>query len=314
MATLMILLPMLQSAQKVTALRLLFLAASVILLVYLDWFAVFLCLFITIWALFRSGKDKKYLPLVFVPGAALLVGIALIFWQFASYAGANTVALYWKLRFFDRGIPDTGSSFWTMLPYLFGHLITCYLPLLILLAGSLVWHRRKNTRIPLSVKENLFIQIYGCSIVLYAIVMIGWASGHEFSMVPAGILLAWLGARSLTIPRSGKTAYFLILPFLMLSIGQYYYINRPGAISRDGMAFNTYEVFGEHLRQVPPDYKIFSNIPENCPMIEYYAGRNITTRPDMESAKRFMREWNILKGVWVESDCFRFRKMEVIYP
>jgi hypothetical protein len=314
MTALMIMLPMLQSPQKITGRRMTAMALAIILLVYIDWYAVFLCLTAVVWALANSVRNKKYLLLALVTSTALAAGIALIFWQFASYAGAEKVATYWRLRFFFRSIPGSRSSFLAMLPYLPAHLITCYGPLFILLAVSLLVRLRKKAPLRLSQKEWLFFGVYGFSVLLYGIILIGWASAHEFSMLPAGLILAWLSARSIISPASSRITYGLILSCLLLSIAQYYFINRPGAISRDGMAFNTYEIFGEHLRGIPADNAIFANLPENCPMIEFYAGRNVYVFPDRESASQFMQQWHIKKAVWVESKGFQFCTIEQMSP
>jgi hypothetical protein len=314
MTALMILLPMLQSPQKITTRRLAAMALAIILLVYIDWYAVFLCLTAIVWSLVKSARDKKYLLLALVSGTALTLGIALIFWQFASYAGAEKVATYSRLRFLFRGISGSGSSFLAKLPYLPAYLVTSFGPLFILLAGSLIVRLFKKSPLRLSQKEWLFFGIYGCSLVLYGIILIGWASGHDFSMVPCGLLLAWLCARSVLPPASSRITFGLILSCLLLSVAQYYYINRPGAISRDGMAFNAYKIFGEHLRGIPADNAIFSNLPEYCPMIEFYAGRKVYRFPDRQSAIQYVQQWQIKKAVWVESKGFQFCTIEQMSP
>src|SRR5258708_40306874 len=125
-----------------------------------------------IWCLFRSGKDKKYLALALVLFTASCLGIALIFWQFASYAGADAVAGYWKLRFADRSITNTKDSFPAMIGRLLVHLITSYGPLLILLSGSMGWGKMKKARVGFSDQEILFIAIYARSLSLYELVML----------------------------------------------------------------------------------------------------------------------------------------------
>ena len=310
----MVLMPMLQSSHNINFPRLLLLAILVILLIYIDWFAVFISFCAAAWALGQSAKEKRYILLALVLMTATLAGIALIFWQFASYAGVQTITQYWKLRFLSRSFTNGHIPLWEMIISLFKHLLTAWSPLLFLIVASAISLRIKKDRIIFSEKEKLFIYIYGASAVLYNMVLLNWSFEHEFSIIPAGVLLVYLGIRLFITAFKGRAAYLLFGIFFILAIVQYYYINRPGAISRDGMAFNTFEVFGEQLKQIPKDHKIFMYLGQvTYPMIEYYAGRNITGAQNMASAKKKMQQWGITKAVWIEHDNFQFRKIVVIH-
>jgi hypothetical protein len=318
---LMTLMPMLQSSEKITPLRLLALSGLIIIMVYIDWFVAFLCFGAAIWSLYRSFWDKKYLILSLALGAALLTGIALIFWEFASYSSTDRLALYWKYRFQSRGFGNPQDSFLHLLPYIAFNLVTCYMPLLILLIWGIATRKMQKSRavLPLShfdsafsQKELVFICLYSCSLLAYLLVLIDWSSGHEFSVVPAGLLLAYLGARWMPTPRKKSGAWLLFSLYTALCLGQYYFINRPGAISRDGMPFDTFETFGKQLRRIPPGYKIFSDLKEVCPMIEYYSGRNLTVVPDSASAKQLMRQWGLKTSVWAATRDFTLRRIDTL--
>jgi hypothetical protein len=324
----MILLPMLRSSERITALPLLALSGLIIILIYIDWFVAFLCFSVALYCLYRSFRDRRYLILALVLGVALLAGIALIFWEFASYSGAGRLALYWKYRFRSRGFANPEDSYPHLLPHLFLHLATCYLPLLVLLAGSITIRKRQRhqagppgheggflrRRTGLLRDEFLLAGLYICALLLYVLVLTDWSTAHEFSVVPAGLLLAYLGARWLPLPRKkGVLVFSLVLClYVVLCLGQYYFINRPGAISRDGMAYNTFEIFGKRLRQIPPGDKIFSDLKEICPMIEYYAGRNLTLVPDSASAKQLMRDWGLKRAVWAATSDFTLRGIDTL--
>lgn len=310
LAMLMVLLPMLQSPQKITALRLLALGLLIILLVYMDWLPVFICFCTLLWILFRRRQDKQYLLLASVLIIATFTGIALVFEQFASYAGWPAVSRYWQLRFQERSITNGATPFWQMGAWLLGHFITSYLPLILLTIASALLLKLKKVRFLLSEQEKHFLYIYGAAVILYEVVLISWSSAHDFSLIPIAILLAYIGGRLFLTAVKGKTAYIIAGLFMLLSIAQYYYINRPGPTSRDGMAYNTFEVFGRELQRVPADHKIFMHLGDaTYPMIEYYAGRNITGATNMENAKKMMQQWGITKAVWIEHDHFQFRKI-----
>jgi uncharacterized membrane protein len=315
---LLILIPMLRSSEKITPLPLLALSGLIIVLAYIDWFVAFLCLSAAGYCLYRFFRDKdkrdnRFGVLALVLGVALLTGIALIFWEFASYSGTHRVALYWKYRFLSRGFSNPDDSYRHLLPNIAFHFATSYLPLLVPLIWSFTGHKLQLRRIRpsgLSRHELLFIGLYTCSLGIYLLILSDWASGHEFSVIPAGLLLAYLGARWL--PLRSTATWPVITVFIMVSLGQYYFINRPGSISRDGMPYNTFETFGKQLRQIPPGDKIFSDLKEICPMIEYYAGRNLTLVPDSTTAKQLMRDWGLKRSIWAATSDFTLRGIDML--
>ena len=307
---LLLLLPMLQSPGNIRAGRLVLLSILIIVLIYLDWFIFFICVIAGIIALFKIKQSKKYIVLLSVLSLAAVTGIAFVFFQFASYAGWHTVANYWQLRFFDRSINKGESSFFKMPVLIVMHLFTAYFPLLLLSAVGFIMLKLKKTALHFSAQEIFFMRFYIACVLLYNLVLLNWSSEHEFSMIPFGILPAYVAARLISKLNPRPIIYLLSL-FFILSITQYYYINRPGDISRDGMRYDSFKNLGQILQQVPKDYKIFMNI-ETDPMIEYYAGRNLTRATGFEDAKKYMSVWGVSKGVWVEQDNHRFKSMVVI--
>lgn len=307
---LILLLPMLRSPENIRAIPLLLLALSVILSVYMDWFMLFLCAAICPLTLSLARKHLKYLFLTSVLLIALFTGIALIFWQFASYTGITTVAEYWKLRFLARSFVNSNNSTPFNMLSVAGHLVSAYLPALLFLLGCLIVQWVKKIHPGWSRTETQFALLYTAALCLNWLVLNNWAAEHEYSVVPAALPLAWIGATLL--PASNKVSIAFIGLFFILSTVQFYYINPPGPISRSGMPYDTYQTFGRHLRGLSPRDKIFAQLPEACPMIEYYAGRNITFAQDSSEAKQLMRIWNIDTAVWVESEEFHFKATKLI--
>jgi hypothetical protein len=98
---------------------------------------------------------------------------------------------------------------------------------------------------------------------------------------------------------------------MAFSVVQYYWINRPGPIARDGLAYSSFKNLGESLRQIPADYTICINLEQN-PMVEFYAGRNILRAPDSLSVKSLLKELGIQKAVWVNHDGYQLQKIRII--
>jgi hypothetical protein len=307
---LILLLPMLRSQENIRAIPLLLLALSVILAVYMDWFMLFLCAAICPLTLVLARKNLKYFYLTSVLIISLFTGIALIFWQFASYTSIATVAEYWKRRFLERSFVNNSTPFPINLLSITAHLITAYLPVLLFILAGLIIHPVKKIYAGWSRTETQFAILYTAALCLNVLVLNNWAAQHEYSVMPAALLLAWIGATLL--PANHKVSIAFIGTFFILSIAQFYYINPPGPIARNGMPYSAYQTFGQQLRGIPPRNKIFAHLPENCPMIEYYAGRNITLAQDSSEAKQLMRKWNIDTATWVESEEFHFKATKII--
>jgi hypothetical protein len=313
MAAILLLIPMLQSAKKISAEKLILLSLLIILLVYFDWFILAVCAVACFQLLFKIKKDKKYLLLLVVVAFSAIAAISLLFFQFASYAGWHAVSEYWSHRFYNRSIVNTDTSFWKMIGYVALNFITADLPLFLAMLVALLTAKSKKIRLSFSETEMLFLKIYTATVVLYNMALFEWSYEHEFSLIPWSILLSYLAGKIIITIFSKKQLYFLMPLFFIATISQYYFINRPGKISREGTPYISYKNFGEALKQVPSDYKIFLDIKQD-PMIEYYAGRNINSLPGIEDAKKYMLRWHISKAVWVEHDGFEFQKIIIIDP
>ena len=192
---LLLTLPMLASPEKINILRLFSLAILIILFVFIDWFIIFLCIVAGLFALWKMRYAKRYVLLsatLFMPP---VTGVLLLFLQFASYGGAEAVAAYWKARFFVRSIANESTPFLMMAGYLIMHLITAFLPLIILIAVTWLWLHFQKKAIAFSKKEMLFLKLYFCSLFLYNLILLEWSFEHEFSILPWSVLLAYIGIR-----------------------------------------------------------------------------------------------------------------------
>jgi hypothetical protein len=194
----------------------------------------------------------------------------------------------------------------------FFHLITSFLPLLLLMVGSFCWSRFRKYKTLFSVKENFFLLVYGPALLMYNLVFMEWSYEHEFSIIPWAPLFAYLAAKWMAPLWTRKNTAFITAFYLVMTIFQYYFINRPGKISRDGMAYDNFQISGEHIRQVAPEYKIYSPLERPAPMIEYYAGRNITIAPSYREARLDMRQTGVDKAVWINQDHYRLEEIIVI--
>ncbi len=307
----LLILPMLQSAQNITSKKLFFLSLLTLSLVYFDWLILAICFIIGVYLLFRIKKQPKYFRVIFSLGISSVAGVVLLFAQFTSYAGWQKIVTYWSQRFGTRSFTNSGGdAFLQLTRYLIQNFITAYLPLLIFLVGMFIWVITKKIKIAFTNTEKIFLGLYSTSIILYNFTLFEWSSDHEYSILPWSILFSYLAIKFIPI-FSKRQLYVLIIIFFIATISQYYFINRPGKISREGTPYMSFKNFGDSLKQVPVNYQIFTDLKQD-PMVEYYGGRNITTIENLDSAKAYMKKWNVTKAVWVEHDNLDFKKAFII--
>jgi hypothetical protein len=311
LAVLLLLLPMFQHASRITAGRLSGLFLLIILLVYIDWFILFLGFLSLLTAFLKWQKNNQYGPLVLVLLLSVISGIALIFFQFASHMGWQAVIDYWLSRSSERSMNLAGSTIFTRVSYLLFYFLTSYLPLLLLLLISFLSSWRRKILPGWSKGEILFLKLFGASLVFYNLVLFNWSTDHEFAILPWGILFSFVTARLLGSLKNRRMAGFAVAIFMVCTVSLYYWTNRPGPVSRDGTPYISFKNMGQSLRSIPPEYTICINLEQN-PMVEYYAGRNLLRARDSLSVKKLLDELGIKKAVWVSHNAYQVENIRII--
>jgi hypothetical protein len=306
----LLILPMLKDPSGISPSRLIPLAFLIVILIYIDWYILFLCFVAGIVALLKYRTNKKYGWLVLVLFMSVCFGVALVFFQFASYMGMDAVVDFWFHRFSERGLNLAGSTFLKKISYFFAYFLVSYLPLILLILISFINNRRKKILSAWSDTEILFVRLFSVSALFYNLLLFDWSTDHEFAILPWSILLSFIAARLIGSSRN-KMAHGILGLFLILAITQYYWINRPGPIARDGLRYDSFKKLGESLKQIPPGYTICINLEQN-PMVEYYAGRNILRASDSLSVKTVLRELGIQKAVWVSQKNYQLENIQII--
>ncbi len=312
LGVLLLLLPMLQDPSRISAGRLSALLILIVFLVNIDWYILFLSFLSILVALYKWRKNNKYGWLAFVLLFSVASGIALIFFQFVSHMGREAVINYWLRRSSERSMNLAGSTIAKRFSLLMAYFLTSYFPLLlVLLISFLSIRRRKIFPDFWGIKEIIFIRLLVASLIFYNLSLFNWSTDHEFTILPWSLLLCFVAARFAGAIKNYNLFRGLLALFMICSIGQYYYINRPGHVSRDGMPYANFKQLGDSLKQIRPDYTICINLEQN-PMVEYYAGRNILRLPDSLSAIKSLEELGIKKAVWVTQKNYKLENIKII--
>jgi len=143
-----------------------------------------------------------------------------------------------------------------------------------------------------------FLKIAAFSCILYNLTFFNWSYIHDFSLVPLSVLLIFIPLYFISFfEKKWKLSVVLSLYFI-LTISQYYYINRPGKISQNGTEYKEFKSFGEMIKQTAtPDEMIFS--PEPTPMSIFYAKRFVFQAKNPTEAKLKLKEWHYPKGLYI---------------
>ncbi len=312
LGVLLLLLPMLQDPSRISAGRLSALLILIVFLVYIDWYILFLSFLSILVALYKWRKNNKYGWLAFVLVFSVASGIVLIFFQFASHMGREAVVDYWLRRSSERSMNLAGSTIAKRFSLLMAYFLTSYFPLLLVLLISFLSNRRRKIFPDFwGIKEIIFIRLLVTSLIFYNLFLFNWSTDHEFTILPWALLLCFVAARFAGAIKNNNFFRGLLALFMICSIGQYYYINRPGYVSRDGMPYASFKQLGDSLKQIRPDYAICINLEQN-PMVEYYAARNILRLSDSLSAIKSLEKLGIKKAVWITQKNYKLENIKII--
>jgi hypothetical protein len=191
------------------------------------------------------------------------------------------------------------------------HIVTCYFPAVALLGWSLVRLGSGIRGLAFSKLEQRILGAYAGAVLLYNLVLMDWSYEHEFALIPLSILLSILGAR-LAMAWVGRRSFYPVAgAFLLMAVLQYYLINRPGKVSRDGTPFDAYQRLGQGVRTIPNDYTLFMDDQWSA-AVDYYAHRNIIMTKNIDSARAYVQRWGVPKAAWIQHDHYRFEKAVII--
>ena len=95
-----------------------------------------------------------------------------------------------------------------------------------------------------------------------------------------------------------------LLIFFIVSISQYYYINRVGQISLNGDRYDYAKGIGKIIQKNAYDNEVvFVDDSKMRPQISYYAKRTILNATTLEQARQIIQQQpGKLKGVWFDID------------
>ncbi len=274
---------------------LLLLFLSGIALSYFDWLTPFLLGLMMAWSFMKARSNKKYLLIGVIAELSILLGIFLVLAQFANYLGWSQVLQYWKSRFADRSTDTSEGSFAVMSVMILRNLVSGYLPLLLLL--PFLWFKRKSIRTQTHVHWPLWALL---SIVPYNGIFFNWSANHEFAWMAFGLIASLCISIYLFPLLEEQVLRKIMIGCLLVSVVQYFVINRPGEVSWKGEHYAAQKELAEWIKNnISSSQTIFTNL-ENDKIVEYYSKRTFNGRQTIEDAVKTMKEYHLANAIWLQ--------------
>lgn len=171
-----------------------------------------------------------------------------------------------------------------------------FFPIFVLLIYG--YFKQKNTIVSIN-KSFLFVSIV--PIVILHLALLNY-SGHDFTSLYATIVLSILGGMILLKLSKLKRAIALNV-ILVLNIGSYYFVNRPGDHSWKGDLYATSMNEGLAIKEIAEEDKtIFYLTNDLDPMVIVYAERNIVPVRDESEIEQYLEELKIKDWQFIRLD------------
>jgi hypothetical protein len=248
---------------------------------------------LVVWSLIKSFQQRTFLWVSFVGTAAVAFAIFFILWQYASYLGWPQVLGYWQSRFAERSTETPGMGYKNIGEIFVRFLVAGYGPLLILLLITLFVPRQKM-QVHL---KWVFTVIAG--VLVYNLVFLNWSLEHEFAWLALSLVLCVSISFLFSQHFATKKLMLFTLVYAAFGIAIYFYVNRPGPISRDGTRYDSAMMMGQTIsNQVSKEAFIFTNLP-NAKIEEYYALRTFNLVSGIQRAKVIADSLHLPKAYWL---------------
>ncbi len=255
-------------------------AFFILLGIQFDWLPFFQGVVMSIYLLFN--KKRSFSKWVFLlPGTAVLLGVAYIFYHYTSWSSVTDYVQFMKWKFGSRTVGEQGPSYISFLPPSFNIAFFYVLSYGVLLIFSMIALFRK--------KLPTIVWLMIITAILHHIVFWGFSSEHDYAALKMSFPLAF--AASLLISDLKKRYYsFATIAIIVFAIGQYYLLHnvsyRKGMHADDDFLYKA----GTAVKHYAADELIYVETNGiHFPQVEFYAGRPYIAVESFEEAKEKFR-------------------------
>jgi hypothetical protein len=282
------------------------------LAVYTEWIGCILGFILVFLFLFQKMSSK--LQIVSIVFSAVLLAISLLVFQYAFVVGLKDITTYLYDRFWSRSLLDKGL--WSQLALVkklaYWYLIS-FGVLLVLLSLSFYFVRKKR----INFKGNLLYVVLVLPVFFHHFIFSEFTIAHDYSVLIDGTFLCiLLGIMTMECPLQGRKFKIGLSFFLVVSMGHYYYINRPGDVGQNGDRYDDYQQIGTFIRKhASKDEVIFiEDLPDlPNPQVVFYAKRNFYSIDDKSEIAKKMKMRSEKKVFYMKLERFKRKEIKHIH-
>ena len=267
-------------------------------MVYTSWLGIFFCIAAVI-LIFR-GKLFFSLAIIEILFTAVVLGAGIAFLQYSKIAGLDNFKEELSCRFLQRSSFHGWQHFLSSIVGIIKNYIFNYAALYVMLivAAATVYVVRKRIRMGAILRNVMAISVL--PIVLLHLVLSDY-SGHDFTVLYAALPFSiFAGFLTERLYQHVNTKHILVVCglFLLLNVGQFYFVNRPGAISQSGERYEIAMNEGLFIKQhTTADEIVFALNYKPSPEAIWYAHVNIKSVSSEAEAQAFLAARVHSKGI-----------------
>lgn len=286
---------------------LLYYAIFLFLMIYTSFLGIFFAASVFLYSLIKLRRETVFLPLIFVTLLISFFAVFTITKQYSQINGLEAYLIQMIEQISENGI-FSGETFFGFLTrkmmelkYLFFNYATSYLPIFLLLI-SFGFLTLSKAKMGLVFTKNgyRFLWFSALPILIFHFILLDY-SGHDFVMLYAAVFLSVLvGILYDKLKRAKILSPYLInasvVLVIVLSLGIYYYINRPGDYSWKGDYYAQSKEIGLFIKNnAKADEVVYlqGNIVLD-PQLIVYAERNIIKLPKTNIDSSLLKQKSII--------------------
>lgn len=266
-----------------------FYSITLFLMIYTSWLGVFFAFGVLVYSLLHVKEIKGFRIIISLTVLVTLFALRIITYQYSQINGAEAYLTEIVTRYLVRGsLNDTSHgllhfmlSYFSLFKSLLFNYAVHYLPVYLLLLGF-VWMGLSKAKLKILFSENgyRFIWLSVLPVVLLHFIFLNY-SVQDFTVLYASLFFSVL--LGILYDKVKKTGVFtiqqlngMVVAFVLISLIQFYVINKPGANSIFGKPYAEAKEAGEFIAHNSADDEVIFVVgKEPEPQEIWYAQRNM---------------------------------------
>ncbi len=285
--------------------------STLFLAAYTSWLGVFAAVVSAGCALWygRRSCDRRWIGPAIWCAVAVVLALGITWWRYAGVAGTEALLNYYRSRLEVRGSTGMAEGVWTHLRRLAVNYRISYLPVILLLAGLVVWRwRGSSAGVPERHGVAVFVVLAGLPVLLDHTFLLQYAD-HDFAALKAGPLLCGLAGLGLSVVRL-RTAWPVVL--ITCAAGVAYYFRTNPLPGEEACGYMSERDLGLSIaREAAADEAVFTMGFTPEPQVWWYAKRTLFRVDSLPQAQELLHAQGTDRGLVVHGSSDDWRMEHV---